>query len=198
MAFVDLEKAFDRVPRDVIWWAMRKLGIDEWLVRLVQSMYKDVRSRVRVGSGYSEEFGVKVGVHQGSVLSPLLFIIVLEALSREFRTGCPWELLYADDLMISAESMEELLVKLKTWKAEMVRKSLRVNMGKTKIMVSGPNLDLLKLEDHWSCSSPERLSHFKLMRFKLIENRPMKVYAWTLLTPGAWPNLTQGHDWHNL
>ena len=55
-----------------------------------------------------------------------------------------------------------------------------------------------KLEDHWSCSSPERLSHCKLMRFKLIENRPMKVYAWTLLTPGAWPNLTQGHDWHNL
>ena len=39
MAFVDLEKAFDRVPRDVIWWAMRKLGIDEWLVRLVQSMF---------------------------------------------------------------------------------------------------------------------------------------------------------------
>ena len=37
MAFVDLEKAFDRVPRDVIWWAMRKLGIVEWLVRLVQS-----------------------------------------------------------------------------------------------------------------------------------------------------------------
>ena len=56
----------------------------------------------------------------------------------------------------------------------------------------------LKLEDHWSCSSPERLSHCKLMRFKLIENRPMKVYAWTLLTPGAWPNLTQGHDWHYL
>ena len=75
-------KAFDRVPRDVIWWAMHKLCIDEWLVRLVQSMYKDVRSRVRVGDGYSEEFGVGVGFHQGSVLSPLLFIIVLEALSR--------------------------------------------------------------------------------------------------------------------
>ena len=87
MAFVDLEKAFDRVPRDVIWWALRKPGTNEWLVRLVQSMYKDVRSRVRVGDGYSEEFGVGVGVHQGSVLSPLLFIIVLEALSMEFRTG---------------------------------------------------------------------------------------------------------------
>ena len=141
MAFVDLEKAFDRVPRDVIWWAMRKLGIDEWLVRLVQSMYKDVRSRVRVGDGYSEEFGVGVGVHQGSVLSPLLFIIVLEALSREFRRGCPWELLYADDLMISAESMAELLVKVQTWKTEMEKKGLRVNMRKTKIMESGINLD---------------------------------------------------------
>ena len=151
MAFVDLEKAFDRVPRDVIWWAMRKLGIDEWLVRLVQSMYKDVRSRVRVGDGYSEEFGVGVGVHQGSILSPLLFIIVLEALSREFRTGCPWELLYADDLMISAESMEELLVKVQTWKTEMEKKGLRVNMGKTKTMESGINLDVLKKSGKYPC-----------------------------------------------
>ncbi|MCU7898061.1 MAG: hypothetical protein KZQ61_05230, partial [Candidatus Thiodiazotropha sp. (ex Lucinoma aequizonata)] len=152
MAFVDLEKAFDRVPRDVIWWAMRKLGIDEWLVRLVQSMYKDVRSRVRVGNGYSEEFGVGVGVHQGSVLSPLLFIIVLEALSMEFRTGCPWELLYADDLMISAVSMEELLVKVETWKSGMEKKGLRVNMGKTKILVSGTNLDLLKKSGKDPCA----------------------------------------------
>ena len=89
MAFIDMEKAFDRVSQDVIWWAMRKLGIDEWLVRLVQSMYKDVRSRVRVGDGYSEEFGDGVGVHRGSVLSPLLLIIVLEALSMEFSNEVP-------------------------------------------------------------------------------------------------------------
>ena len=89
MAFVDLEKAFDRVPRKVIWWALRKLGVDEWIVRLVQGMYSNARSHVRVGEGYSEEFEVKVGVHQGSVLSPLLFIIVLEALSHQFRRGGP-------------------------------------------------------------------------------------------------------------
>ena len=67
--------------------------MDKWLVHLVQPMYKDVGSRVRVDNGYSEEFGVRVGVHQDSVLNPLLFNIVLEALSREFRTVCPWELL---------------------------------------------------------------------------------------------------------
>ena len=130
---------------------MRKLGIDEWLVRLVQPMYKDVRSRVRAGDGYSEEFGVGVGVHQGSVLSPLLFIIVLEALSREFRTGCPWELLYADDLMISAESMEELLVKVQTWKTEMEKKGLRVNME------SGINLDVLKKSGKYPCGVCQEL-----------------------------------------
>ena len=108
-AFVDLEKAFDRVPRKVFWWAMRKLGIEEWIVRFVQAMYNNT---------YSDEFGVEVGVHQGSVLSPLLFVIVLKALSREFRTGTPWKLLYADDLVISAETEEGLKMKLNKWKTE--------------------------------------------------------------------------------
>ena len=48
-------------------------------------MYSNAQSRVRVGEGYSEEFQVKVGVHQGSVLSPLLFIIMLEALSHKWH-----------------------------------------------------------------------------------------------------------------
>ena len=122
MAFVDMEKAFDRVPLKVIWWALRKLGVEEWIVRLVQGMYANARSRVRVGEGYSEEFEVKVGVHQGSVLSPLLFIIVLEALSREFRSGVPWEDLYADDFVIIAESLEECVRRLLTWKEAMEKK----------------------------------------------------------------------------
>ena len=65
-------------------------------------------SKVRVESSYSDSFGVNVGVHQGSVLSPLLFIIILEALSQEFCTGHPWEILYADDLVIITESLEEI------------------------------------------------------------------------------------------
>ena len=52
-------------------------------------MYTNVRSRVRVGDVYKEEFDVSVGVHLGSVLNPLPFIIVLKALSRKLRTGCP-------------------------------------------------------------------------------------------------------------
>ena len=68
-----------------------------------------------------------MGVHQGSVLSRLLLIIVLEAQPREFHTGCPREWLYAEYLMISAESIEELLVKLETRKSEVGKKELWVN-----------------------------------------------------------------------
>ena len=50
-------------------------------MQLVQRMYANAQSHVHVGEGYSDEFEVKVGVHQGSVLCPLLFTIVLEALS---------------------------------------------------------------------------------------------------------------------
>ena len=47
LVFVDLEKAFDRVPREVISWAMRKLGVEEWLVSAVMSMYTGAKSVVR-------------------------------------------------------------------------------------------------------------------------------------------------------
>ena len=148
MAFVDLEKTFDRVPRKVIWWALRKLGVDEWIVRLVQGMYSNARSRVRVGEGYSEEFEVKVGVHHSSVHSPLLFIIVLEALSREFRCVD----LYADDLVILAESLEECVGRLLTWKEAMEEKGLRVNAGKIKIVICGTGLDLLQSSGEFPCA----------------------------------------------
>ena len=107
MVFVDPEKAFDIMPWKVIWWVLRKPGLEKWIVRLVQEMYANAQSRVHVGERYSEEFEVKVSVHQGSVLSPLLFMIVLEALSCEFHSGVPWEDLYANDLVIITESLEE-------------------------------------------------------------------------------------------
>jgi len=114
--FVDLEKAFDRVPREVISWAMRKLGVQEQLVLAAMSMYTAVKTVVRTVYGNSKGFEVKVGMDQGSALSPLLFMTVMEAISREFRVAVPWELLYADDLAVIAETEEELIKRLNDWK----------------------------------------------------------------------------------
>ena len=95
---------------------------------------------------------MEVGVHQGSELSPLLFIIVLEASSRKYRSGVPWEDLYADDLVIIAESLEECVRRLLTWKEPMEKKGLRVNAEKTKIMICGTGLDLLQSSDEFPCT----------------------------------------------
>ena len=75
---IDLEKAFDRMPRKVMERDMRKKVLSEVMIQEVISLFDGAKTRVRVGSAYSEEFKVKVCVHQGSVLLPLLFTIVVD------------------------------------------------------------------------------------------------------------------------
>ena len=72
-----------------------------------------------------------MGVHQGSVLSPVLFAIVMDVVSSRARKGLPWELLDADDLILIASSREELRTKLEAWRRSLTCKSLKVNAGKT-------------------------------------------------------------------
>jgi len=143
--FMDLEKAFDRVLREVIRWAMRKLGIEEWLVSAVMSRYTRAKTVVRTVYGNSNDFKVKVGMHQGSALSPLLFVMVMEALSREFRVALPLELLYADDLVVITVTEEDLIKRLNEWKDFVENRGMRVNMNKTKVMISGQEVDQRKL-----------------------------------------------------
>ena len=152
MAFVDLEKAFDRVPREIVRWALRRLGVEEWLVTVIRAMYDGVTTAVRMKDGESGRFEVKVGVHQGSVLSPLLFIMVLEALSKEFCVGLPWELFYADDLCLIAETEEELVEKIRCWKDAMKLKGLRVNMDKTKVMCCKVRTGQAENSGRWPCA----------------------------------------------
>ena len=71
-------------------------------------------------------------MHQGSALSPLLFVIVMEATSREFRVALPWELLYADDLVVIAET-EDLMKRLNKWKNNVENRCMRENMKKPRL-----------------------------------------------------------------
>ncbi|XP_063600304.1 uncharacterized protein LOC134776484 [Penaeus indicus] len=71
--FVDLEKAYDRVPRQELWECMRQARVSECYVEAIQDMYEGARTAVRSAAGLTEDFEVKVGLHQGSALSPFLF-----------------------------------------------------------------------------------------------------------------------------
>ena len=95
------------------------------------------QTKVKVGNGMWDGFSVEVGVHQGSVLSPFLFAIVMNAICEDVREGLLFEILYADDLVLMADSMEELLIKFDEWKTAIEKKGLKVNLGKTKVMIRG-------------------------------------------------------------
>ena len=107
------------------------------MVRAVMSLYEGARTRIRVGSQLSEEFGVKVGVHQGSVLSPLVFAIVVDVVTESVRAGLMSEILYAEELVLMSETMEGLREKFQKWKEAFESKGMKVNLKKTKVMVSG-------------------------------------------------------------
>ena len=70
---------------------------------------------------------MKVGLHQGSVLSPLLFIIIMDVLAEEARTKPPWAKQFADDLVLVRETVEDVEEELDRWRAVIGKKGLKQN-----------------------------------------------------------------------
>ncbi|XGW33662.1 hypothetical protein V3C99_017798 [Haemonchus contortus] len=130
--FLDLEKAFDRVPRDVIWYALRQHGVPEELIEWVRILYTSPKSRVQTAAGTSTDFTISVGVHQGSTLSPLLFVVVLDAIIKDIQKPAPWTLLYAHDVMLASEDKSELESQVQTWSDRLAMFGLRSNVKKTE------------------------------------------------------------------
>ncbi|KAK3554809.1 hypothetical protein QTP70_033843 [Hemibagrus guttatus] len=130
----DLEKAYDRVPREELWYCMRKSGVAEKYVRVVQDMYERSRTVVRCAVGQTEEFNVEVGLHQGSALSPFLFAIVMDQLSEEVRQESPWIMMFSDDIVICSESREQVEESLERWRFALERRGMKVSRSKTEYM----------------------------------------------------------------
>ena len=132
--FVDLEKAYDKVPREEVWYCMRKSGLAEKYVRIVQDMYDDSTTAVRCAVGVTERFEVKVGLHQGSALSPCLFAMMMDRMTDEIREEAPWTMMFADDIVICSESKEQVEEKLESWRYALERRGMKVNRRKTEYM----------------------------------------------------------------
>ena len=72
MVFIDLEKTYDKVPRNVMWWALEKKKVPTKYVTLIKDMYDDVVTSVKACDSETSDFPLKIGLHQGSVLSPYI------------------------------------------------------------------------------------------------------------------------------
>ena len=126
LGFVDLEKAFDTVPR--VMATLRWMGVPESEVRTAaaEGTYEKTTARVVVGEGASDKFEVNIGLRQGSVLSPLLFIAVLDLISRKTVVkDAMKKFLYADDLALVASGNQELHETMEEWNGLLTRHGLK-------------------------------------------------------------------------
>ena len=124
--FINLEKAYNRIPWKELWYCMRKSGIVEKYVQLVQDMYEGSEAVVRCAVGTTESFKVKVGLHQGSVVSPFLFAMIMDRLMDEVKREPLWTMLFADDIVIFEETREEVEQRLESWRYALERRGMKV------------------------------------------------------------------------
>ncbi|ETN84824.1 reverse transcriptase, partial [Necator americanus] len=141
LTFLDLEKAFDRVPHELLWMPMRSHRVPEEYVWWTKLLYAKPTSVVRCAVGTSRPFPVQVGVHQGSSLSSLLFILCMDTITKEIQKQHPWTLLFADDFMLAAESRDDLQKQVQSWKDQLQQYGLRLNTSKTEYMECGPRIE---------------------------------------------------------
>ncbi|KAK3527908.1 hypothetical protein QTP86_011240 [Hemibagrus guttatus] len=143
MCFVDLEKAFDCVRHGILWEVLWEYGVHGLLLRAVRSLYNRSRSLVRIASCKSDLFPVHVGLRQGCPLSPVLFIVFMDRISRRsqrlegvrFGDHRISSLIFADDVVLLAPSSLDLQHALGCFAAECEVAGMRVSTSKLEAMV---------------------------------------------------------------
>ena len=147
LGFVDLEKAFDTIPREMVMATLRWMGVPEAEVRMAAGTYEKTTARVVVGEGASEEFDVKIGLRKGTVLGPLLSIAVLDLIRRKTVVkDAMKKLLYADDLALVANGKQELQETMEEWNGLFTKHGLKLNLEKTEVLHIGHQREELDIE----------------------------------------------------
>jgi hypothetical protein len=122
------------VPRNVMWWALQKHKVSSTYITLIKDMYNNVVASVRTSDGDINDFPINIGLHQRSALSPYLFALVMNKVTRDIQGGIIWCMLFADDVVLVNESITEVDQKLKLWRRTLEAKDFRLSRSKTEYM----------------------------------------------------------------
>ena len=132
---MDLEKAYDKVPSEELWYCMRKSRVAEKYVKVVQDMYENSVTTVTCAVGMTEWFKVEVELHQGLALSPFLFAMVMNRLTDKVRQESPWNRMFTNDIVIFSESKEQVERSLERWKYILESRGMKVSRSKPSTCV---------------------------------------------------------------
>jgi len=145
VTFVDFAKAFDSVDRQAIWCILKSYGVPEKIIDVIRELYEDFTCQVIHEGRMSDDFKVTTGVRQGCLLSPLLFLVVLDWVTRtayaDSGKGIQWTLMskledleFADDLALLAHRLQHMQEKMTALKEASQRVGLQISQEKTKVL----------------------------------------------------------------
>jgi hypothetical protein len=134
MVFIDLKKAYDKVARNIKWFALQKHKVSIKYITLIKDMYDNVVTSVRTSDGDTNDFPINIGLHQGSALSAYLFALMMDEVTRDIQGGIPWCMLFADDVILVDESRTEVDQKLELWRRTLEAKGFMLSRPKTEYM----------------------------------------------------------------
>jgi Reverse transcriptase (RNA-dependent DNA polymerase) len=116
MIFIDLEKAYDKILRNIMWWTLKRKLVPTKYVILIKDMYTNAVTYVRAYDGESNTFSIKIGLHQGSALSLYIFTLVMDEITNDIQEDISCCMLFADDVVLIDESRIGVNQKLELWR----------------------------------------------------------------------------------
>ena len=134
MVFIDLEKGYDKIPRNIMWWALDKNKVSSKYVILIKDMYNNVVTSVLTNDGNTDYFSIKIGLHQVSALSPYLFALAMDEVTRNIQGDIPWCMLFTDEVELVDESRAGVNRKLELWRQTLESKGFRLSRTKIEYM----------------------------------------------------------------